>query len=317
MEVLKRIMEQETAGDPVRGCKWTRKTTGKISRLLQRIGIEVGERTVARLLKQMDFSLRVNLKSLESGLKNPPDPTVRDRQFRYIKRQWKEHEVKGLPVISVDTKSRELIGPFHQPGRVWADKPIHVLDHDFPSDAQGVGIPYGIYDVVNNKGFVSVGTSCDTAEFAVDSIRSWWLHCGQLQYPEAEEILILADCGGSNGYRTRLWKHQLQKVISDPFGLIIKVCHYPPGSSKWNPVEHRMFCFIGNNWGGIPLRSHETMLKYIRTAKTATGLRLMARLNKKKYLKGKKISDAQMRELNVKRDSVHPDWNYAIAPTGM
>ena len=288
-------MEHETAGDPVSGCKWTRKTTGKIAQQLKRAGIRVSAKTVGRLLKQMNYSLRLNLKCLESGQSKPPDPHQRDLQFRYLRSQIRCYKADGMPVISVDTKSRELIGPFHQAGRRWSQKPIKVLDHDFPSDANGVAIPYGTYDIIQNKGFVCVGTSRDTSEFAVDSIRTWWQKVGSRHYPDADRLLILADCGGSNGYRIRLWKQQLQIRLCSRFGLKVKVCHYPPGSSKWNPIEHRMFSFISNNWAAQPLLDYETVLKFIRSTKTATGLNIRALLNTKSYHKGKKVSDQQMK----------------------
>jgi len=310
-------MEHETAGDPVSGCKWTRKTTVKIAQQLKRVGIRVSAKTVGRLLKQMKFSLRMNLKCLESGLSNPPDPHLRDLQFRYIRRQIRTYCSQGLPVISVDTKSRELIGPFHKPGRRWSQEPIKVLDHDFPSDAKGIALPYGVYDLSCNEGFVCVGTSRDTSEFAVDSIGTWWLKAGSAQYPNADRLLILADCGGSNGYRTRLWKHQLQVAFCNRFNIKVKVCHYPPGSSKWNPIEHRMFSFISNNWAGKPLLNYETVLKFIRNTKTNTGLKIRALLKKKKYLKGIKISDQQMKNIALTRYTLRPNWNYSICPSRM
>ena len=294
-------MEHETAGDPVSGCKWTRKTTAKIAQQLKRIGIRVSAKTVGRLLKQMKFSLRLNLKCLESGQSKPPDPRQRDLQFRYIRNQIRAYSTQGLPVISVDAKSRELVGAFHQPGRRWSQTPIKVLDHDFPSDSKGIALPYGIYDLSRNKGFVCIGTSRDTSQFAVDSIRMWWLKAGLSHYPDADRLLILADCGGSNGYRTRLWKHQLQRAFCNRFSLEVKVCHYPPGSSKWNPIEHRMFSFISGNWAGQPLLNYETVLKFIRTTKTSAGLKIRAYLNKKQYLKGIKISDRQMKDIMLKR----------------
>jgi len=310
-------MEYETAGDPVSGCKWTRKTTLKIAQQLKRAGIRVSANTVGKLLKQMDFSLRVNLKSLESGLSKPPDPRERDLQFRYICSQIRCYAAQGMPVISVDTKSRELIGIFHQAGRIWTQYVIKVFDHDFPSDSEGIAIPYGIYDILRNKGFVCVGTSRDTAEFAVDSIRTWWLQAGSSHYPHADRLLILADCGGSNGYRTRLWKHQLHTAFCNRFGLQVKVCHYPPGSSKWNPIEHRMFSFISNNWVAHPLQDYETVLKFIRTTKTTAGLKIRASLNKKHYEKGKKVSDQQMQQIALKQYTLRPNWNYSIAPSKM
>ena len=310
-------MEYETAGDPISGCKWTRKTTLKIAQQLKRAGIRVSANTVGKLLKQMDFSLRVNLKALESGLSKPPDPRERDLQFRYIRSQIRRYTTQGMPVISVDTKSRELIGLFRQSGRKWTQFQIKVFDHDFPSDSQGIAIPYGIYDLLRNEGFVCVGTSRDTSEFAVDSIRMWWLQAGSSHYPDADRLLILADCGGSNGYRTRLWKHRLNIAFCNRFGLHVKVCHYPPGSSKWNPIEHRMFSFISNNWAAHPLKDYETVLKYIRTTKTTIGLKIRALLNKKHYEKGIKISNQQMQQIALKRYTLRSNWNYSIAPSKM
>jgi hypothetical protein len=269
---------------------------------------------VGKLLKKMDFSLRVNLKTLESGLSKPPDPRERDLQFRYIRAQILSYGAQGMPVISVDTKSRELTGPFHQSGHKWSQEPIKVFDHDFPSDSQGVAIPYGIYDLHRNQGFVCVGTTRDTSEFAVDSIRTWWSKAGSVHYPNADQLLVLADCGGSNGYRTRLWKRQLQVDFCNRFGLDVKVCHYPPGSSKWNPIEHRMFSFISNNWSAQPLYDYETVLKFIRTTKTSTGLKIHAYLNTKNYQKGTKISNKEMEEINLKRYTLRPNWNYSISP---
>ncbi|MHC4308164.1 MAG: ISAzo13 family transposase [Planctomycetota bacterium] len=310
-------MEHETAGDPVSGCKWTRKTTAKIAQQLKQIGIQVSANTVGRLLKRMKFCLRMNLKCLESGMRNPPDPHLRDQQFRYIRSQIRTYSSQGVPVISVDTKSRELIGSFHKSGRRWSQEPIKVLDHDFPSDSKGIALPYGIYDLSRNEGFVCVGTSRDTSQFAVDSIRAWWLKAGSAHYPDADRLLILADCGGSNGYRTRLWKQQLQVAFCNRFGLEVKVCHYPPGSSKWNPIEHRMFSFISSNWAGKPLLDYETVLKFIRTTKTNTGLKIRAFLNKKQYSKGIKISDQQMKNIEIKRYTSRQNWNYSICPSTM
>lgn len=310
-------MEYDTAGDPVSGCKWTRKTTLKIAQQLKRAGIGVSANTVSKLLKKMDYSLRVNLKTLESGLSKPPDPRQRDLQFRYIRSQIRAYSARGMPVISVDTKSRELMGSFHQSGRKWSQEPIKVLDHDFPSDSQGVAIPYGIYDLCRNQGFVCVGITCDTSEFAVDSIRTWWLQAGSTHYPNADRLLILADCGGSNGYRTRLWKRQLHVEFCSRFDIQVKVCHYPPGSSKWNPIEHRMFSFISNNWSAQPLYDYETVLKFIRTTKTKAGLKIRASLNKKRYQKGKKVSNKVMEQIDLRRYTLRPNWNYSISPVKM
>ena len=310
-------MKHETAGDPVSGCKWTRKTTAKIAKELKRAGIEVSANTVGRLLRKMKFSLRMNLKSLESGRRKAPDRRKRDQQFRYIRSQVQDYAAQGMPVISVDTKSRELIGPFHQPGRRWSQALIKVFDHDFPSDASGVAIPYGIYDFCRNEGFVCVGTSYDTFEFAVAAIRTWWQKAGAAHYPRAERLLVLADCGGSNGYRTRLWKHQLQLAFCNRFGLQVKVCHYPPGSSKWNPIEHRMFSFISSNWAAQPLRDYETVLKFIRSTQTVTGLKIRATLNTRQYQKGTRISEQQMQRIALKSYTRRPQWNYSITQSIM
>lgn len=311
-------MKYETAGDPMSDCKWSRRSTAKISKQLKRLGIRVSPRTVAKLLKEMTYSLRVNLKTIESGSGRPRDPQRRDRQFNYIKKQREDFTRRQLPVISIDSKSRELIGPFYRKGRVWSQEPIEVLDHDFPSDAKGVGLTHGIFDCQRNKGFVSLGTSHDTAEFAVDSIRTWWFRQGRHHYPDnTDEILILADCGGSNSYRTALWKYQLQVAFCDKTGLKARVCHYPPGASKWNPIEHRMFSFISINWAGQTLDSHETMLNYIRSTKTETGFHIRACLNTKTYEKGIKPSKEQMSKVCLKHARVNPDWNYTVTPSKM
>ena len=292
-------MKHETAGDPVSGCKWSRKSTRRIANELKRMGINVCANTVGSLLKAQGYSLRKNRKNLETPTGKPPDPERRDRQFRYIRRQRRAYEARECPVLSIDTKSRELIGAFHQDGRRWSIEPIEVFDHDFPSTAEGVGIPYGIYDTVRNEGFISVGTSKDTAEFAVAALHRWWTRMGVQAYPDAEEILLLADCGGSNGYRPRLWKQQLQEKFCDRVGMKVRVCHYPPGASKWNPIEHRLFSFISANWAAEPLESYETMLKFIRTTSTNSGLRVRAQLNQRKYQSGIRISDAQMSQIRL------------------
>jgi hypothetical protein len=307
-------MKHEVAGDPVSGCKWSRKSTYQIARQLNRMNIRVGPSTVGRLLRAQDFSLRKNRKNIEGASSKSIDPQQRDSQFLYIRRQRRSCEARDCPVISIDTKSRELIGRFYQGGRRWDRELVEVFDHDFPSQAQGTGIPYGLFDTGRNEGFVCVGTTCDTAEFAVDSIRTWWLQVGAQAYPQAEEILLLADCGGSNGHRNRLWKHQLQEGLCDRVGLRVRVCHFPPGASKWNPIEHRLFSFISANWVAQPLESHETMLNFIRTTRTQQGLKVRARLNTKSYVKGIKVSKEQMEQIQLKRYRVNPQWNYSIAP---
>jgi len=307
-------MKDATAGDPVSGAKWSRKSTKRIARHLRHMGIQVSANTVARLLKSQGYSLRKNRKNIEAPTGKPPDPQCRDRQFRYIRRQRQDYQAHGLPVISIDTKSRELIGRFHQSGQRWSPQRIDVFDHDFPSSAQGVGIPYGIYDLVRNEGFISIGISKDTSEFAVDSLRWWWSHIGQTAYPQADEILILADGGGSNSYRTRLWKHQLQQQFCNPLGMKVRLCHYPPGASKWNPIEHRLFGPISTNWAAQPLESYQTMLNFIRTTHTDSGLTVRARLNRRTYQTGIRVGDAQMQQIHIKNSRVNPKWNYTIEP---
>ena len=307
-------MKHEVAGDPVSGCKWSRKSTYKIARQFRRMNVGVCASTVGRLLKAQRFSLRKNRKNIESTSGKKHDAERRNRQFLYIGKQRRAYEAKGLPILSIDTKSRELIGRFYQDGRRWSRELIEVLDHDFPSQARGIGISYGIFDTARNQGFVCVGTSCDTSEFAVDSISSWWLQVGSRAYPQADEILLLADGGGSNSHRNRLWKQQLQEKLCDRLGLKVRVCHYPPGASKWNPIEHRLFSFISINWAGQPLESYSTMLNFIRTTKTEQGLQVRALLNQNQYTKGIKVTDEQMDQIRLKRARVNPEWNYSIVP---
>jgi len=303
-------MRHETAGDPMSGLKWTRKTTAKIAEALNQLDVSVSPKTVARLLKKMNYSLRVNHKKRSFG--SSPD---RDEQFRYLNHLRGWFTGRGEPVISVDTKKRELIGEFKNPGVTWEREPIAVKDHDFRTEALGVGIPYGIYDLQANRGHVFIGVSYNTPEFAVDSIQSWWSLEGRARYPSAAKLLILADSGGSNGVTPRLWKLALQQRLCDRHGLCVTVCHYPSGASKWNPIEHRLFGEISKNWAGKPLDSYETMLKYIRTTKTESGLRVRARLVTKQYEKGRKVSDAEMREMQIARPKKLIRWNYTLRPS--
>lgn len=307
-------MKNNTAGDPVKGYLWSRKSTYKIATELRRLLITVSASTVRRLLMAWGYSLRKNRKSLETPTKKPVDPERRNRQFLYIKMQRRRCEAEAVPVISIDTKKRELIGQFFQDGLSWGNESTEVFDHDFPSVANGIGIPHGLYDTVRNEGFVSVGISKDTSQFAVDHLGTWWIKYGRLAYPNAQEILLLADCGGSNGYRTRLWKQQLQECFCNRFGLTVRVCHYPPGASKWNPIEHRLFGPISSNWAAQPLNSHQTMLNFIRGTSTKTGLRVHASLNRRKYQCGIQISTAQMDLIRLKNYTSNPLWNYSVAP---
>lgn len=310
-------MKYETAGQPISGLKWTRKTTEKVSEQLKTIGIEVSANTVCRLLKNMGFSLKVNSKRIESGLNNPPDPEKRDQQFGYIGEMREHFALEGLPIISIDTKKKELIGNFKNNGTAWQKETVAVYDHDFPTDAQGKAIPYGIYDTQKNTGTVFVGHSADTPSFAVDCIETWWKSEGKKHYPKSDKLLILADSGGSNSYRSRVWKYKLQKQLCDKHGLSIHICHYPPGSSKWNPIEHRLFSEISKNWAGRPLESFETVLKYLRTTKTSTGLRVKAHYVRKKYETGERISDTQMEEIRIEKHEILSEWSYNLTPSKM
>lgn len=301
-------MRDATAGDPIRGLKWTKKTSRKLSRALKRRGYKVGSDTVRRLLQHRGYVLRANRKRLSR--KHDPD---RDRQMRYLTRQRRVFQKAGFPVISVDTKQRELIGNFKNPGRAWRQTSLAVLESDYPSNAQGVAIPYGIYDLTRDAGFVIVGTSHQTPEFAVAAIRRWWIKLGQRVYRRKKRLLIEADCGGANGSRCWLWKWELQH-LADEFGLTITVTHLPTSASKWNPIEHRLFCHIEENWSGQPLISYETVLKFIRTTRTETGLRCRAYLDRTAYETGHKVTAEQKAQINLKSHRVLPRWNYTIMP---
>jgi len=305
-------MEHETAGDPITGLKWTRKTTGKIAEKLKALDINVSANTVGRILKEMGFSLRVNHKKKPSGTKNPPKPADRDRQFIYIGELRERFAREGYPVISVDTKKKEAVGNFKNNGNSWEQKPIEVNDHDFRSDAIGMAVPYGIYDTILNQGAIFVGDSYDTPAFAVDCINLWWRIHGQKYYPNARELLILADSGGSNSNRSRVWKWGIQQKLCLKHNLTVTVCHYPPGSSKWNPIEHRLFSEISKNWAGVPLESYEKVIKYARTTTTATSLKVRARLIRKEYQKGQQVSDEDMNNLSIEKHDIFPNWNYTL-----
>ena len=302
-------MKHDTAGDPITGLKWTRRTTAKIAAELHSAGIEVSAKTVARLLKQMGFSLRVNHKKISRT-----SPEERDSQFTRIAQLREQCAAAGLPIISVDTKKKVLVGNFKNAGTAYSREPVQVKDHDFRSDAIGIAIPYSVYDLHANRGTVFVGTSYDTPQFAVDAIARWWRTEGERRYPDAGELVILADAGGSNAPRCRAWRYGLQHQLCNRHGLTVTVAHLPSGASKWNPVEHRLHSEISKNWAGRPLDSYETVLKYLRTTKTSTGLRVRASLIRKCYKKGIKISDEQMSELSIVSDDVIPTWNYTLSP---
>ena len=287
--------------------KWVRSSLRHLSDLLRKQGVAISRGTVGRLLKKLGFSLRAN----EKRLTGPPHPD-RDRQFRYIERLKRRFLRAGLPVISVDAKKKELVGDFKNAGRVWRRESDPVNAHDFRQDASDRAVPYGLYDLTHNRGYVAVGTSADTAEFAVDAIAAWWEEHGSKSFPGAEKILILADAGGSNSCRNRLWKLRLQEQLVDRLGLGVTVCHYPRGASKWNPVEHRLFGPISTNWAGKPLRCLGTLLGYIRGTKTETGLEVEAELMKRTYATKIKVSKEQMSGVRLVRHATCPTWNYTI-----
>jgi len=303
-------MRHDTAGDPMTGLKWSRRTTGKIAGELTTSGISISKNTVGRLLKGMDYALRVNRKQI-AATTNPD----RNQQFLYIGQQRESFARQGQPVISVDTKKKELIGAFKNSGAKWDREPVLVNDHDFRSEADGFAIPYGIYDTQANRGAVCVGTSHDTPAFAADSIARWWASEGRQRYPGAKEVLILADGGGSNGSRCRAWKKALQDRICNRFYLTVTVSHYPPGASKWNPIEHRLFSEISKNWAGEPLTSLEKMLNFIRTTTTEAGLAVNAYLIQGRYDIGVKVSDQQMRQLALRSHDTLGLWNYTLRPS--
>jgi transposase len=306
---LERLLTDETAGDPMSDAKWVRSSPAKISEQLRVLGHQVSASTVYRLLKGLGFSLRAN-KKRRGGAAHPN----RDEQFRYIASRRESFAASGLPVISIDTKKKELIGNFRNPGRVWCREPDEVNEHDFTSTAECRAVPFGIYDVTRNRGHVTVGVSNDTPEFAVTAIARWWQREGRPAHPAATAILILADCGGTNGNRCKAWKLGLQEKLCDRFGLTVTVCHYPPGCSKWNPIEHRLFSQISTNWAGKPLRSLALMLGYIRGTTTKTGLSVSAELDEETYRKSQKVAAEDMRRLTLEEHDTLPAWNYTLSP---
>ena len=307
---LEALVEPLTRGDPESPLRWTCKSTRALARELVSQDHPVSHEKVAQLLRGMDYSLQGNRKTEEGD--DHPD---RDEQFKHINNKVHKTMAGRNPVISVDTKKKELIGNFDNKGRQWrkVKNAARVNGHDFPDPSIPRAYPYGIYDLGLNRGFVNVGTDHDTAAFAVASIRGWWRHEGRRLYSKATELLITADSGGSNGYRIRLWKLELQKM-ADEIGLPISVCHFPPGTSKWNKVEHRLFSFISSNWRGEPLRDYETIIRLIAGTTTAKGLAVVCRLDRRKYRIGRKISDAEMARINLVPDKFHGEWNYSIRP---
>jgi transposase len=306
---LERLVEPVTRGDPESPLRWTSKSLRHLAAELVAEGYSVSYRTVGRLLKSLKYSLQGNRKTLE-GAQHPD----RNAQFEYINRQTKKRLAMGNPAISVDTKKKELVGNYKNGGREYRPEaqPDKVDVHDFIGEL-GRASPYGVYDIHDDSGWVSVGMSSDTAEFAVATIRRWWNSMGHDRYPAATELLITADCGGSNGYRIRLWKFELQR-LADELDIPVTVCHFPPGTSKWNKIEHRLFSFITMNWRGKPLRSYRTIVSLIAATTTETGLEVHSELDKTFYQKGRKITDAEMGTLNIRPHRFHGDWNYTVNP---
>jgi hypothetical protein len=298
-----------TAGDPLRDQRWLNCRLVDIQQQLADQGHQMSKPVISRLLRQHGYTLRANVK--QTAGKQHPD---RDRQFWYIRTQRRHHRDATLPVISVDTKKKELIGNFKQAGRIWCQEAEAVNVHDFRHDADGRAVPYGIYDLTHNCGTVYVGTSADTPAFAVDNLVQWCHTELRERYPTATRLLIEADSGGSNSARSRAWKYHLQKKIADSFGLTVTVCHYPTGTSKWNPIEHRLFSEISKTWQGCPLRSFALVLHYLECTTTQTGLRVRAHLMTTNYATGEKVSDAEMAMLNIRYHKVCPQWNYTIRP---
>jgi hypothetical protein len=291
--------------------KYVRRSLQTLSDELAVLAHPASPTTVAGLLRYLNYNLHVNVKRLTG----PPHPD-RNRQFDYIQEMIAQFRAEGWPIVSVDTKKKELIGNFKNEGATWSPAGHEVNAHDFLTDAQCRAAPYGVYDVLANRGHVVVGTSADTPAFAVDAIARWWGRIGMKRYPEAGALLVLADSGGSNGCRPRLWKYRLQH-LADRYGLVVTVCHYPTGASKWNPVEHRLFGPISTNWAGIPLRSPEVMLSCIRGTATQTGLRVTAEWRDRFYPKGVKVSRVEMSQLQMARHETCPRWNYSIAPSDL
>ncbi len=310
VDTLEALIADHTRGDPVSPLRWTCKSTRTLAQALARRHHPVSHVKVAQLLHALDYSLQSNRKT-EEGHDHPD----RDAQFRHIAATVKRGLAARSPVISVDTKKKELIGNYANAGQQWrpGQQPRAVQGHDFPAPEVPRAYPYGIYDVGRNTGFVNVGTDHDTGAFAVASIRGWWRHEGHRLYPAATTILITADAGGSNGWRLRLWKVELQK-LADETGVPIAVCHFPPGTSKWNKVEHRLFSFISSNWRGEPLRDSETVVKLIAKTTTAKGLTVTCRLDRRKYATGRKVTTDEMKRINLRPDRFHGEWNYVIAP---
>ena len=310
LQALDDLVEPESRGDPMCPLRWTTKSTRTLADELRRQGFEISHVTVADLLHRMGYSLQAPAKENEGA-----QHADRDAQFRHIDSQAREHLDAGQPVVSVDTKKKEVVGNLANKGREWQPEksPTRVDVHDFPDPEVGKAIPYGVYDLAANEGYVAVGDDADTAAFAVATIRRWWDEVGRVAYPDATRLLITADAGGSNGYRNRLWKRELGRLAADT-GLAITVCHFPPGTSKWNKVEHRLFSAISTNWRGRPLTSHQVVVNLIANTTTRTGLKVRARLDQGYYPTGTKVTDKELAAVPIAKHDFHGDWNYTIRP---
>jgi transposase len=307
---LERLVAEDCRGDPMQVLLWTSKSVRNLAVELRELGYDVHFTTVAHVLRSLGYSLQANRKTLEGS--QHPD---RDLQFRLINERVAGQIAAGQPAISIDTKKKELVGEFKNAGREWrpGGDPVKVSTHDFPSQALGKAIPYGVYDIASNEGFVNVGITAETAQLAVASIRAWWQDLGTERYPAATVLQVTADCGGGNSNRIRLWKTELQRLADDT-GLQIRVCHFPPDTSKWNKIEHRLFCHISQNWRGRPLVSYEVIINSI-AATTTAGLKVFARLDERDYPKQIEVTDQDLAAVNLTRDPFHPEWNYTISPT--
>jgi hypothetical protein len=310
LEMLDRLVEPDTRGDPESPLRWTCKSTRELAQALTAAGHPVSDDTVGRLLKQQGYRLQRTVKTLEGAWH--PD---RDGQFRYLNEQARSHLAAGQPVVSVDAKKKELVGRFANGGREWqlSGEPERVNVQDFPDPQLGRAIPYGVYDVGANRGWVGVGTDHDTAAFAVQTLRRWWQQVGRVAYPQADRLLVCADAGGSNGYRVRAWKTELARLAEET-GLVVTVCHLPPGTSKWNRIEHRLFSAISMNWRGRPLASHEVIVELIGATTTQTGLRVRAELDRGRYPLGTKVRDQELAAVPLVRHGFHGEWNYTMQP---
>jgi Rhodopirellula transposase DDE domain len=310
LPALDRLVDPDTRGDPESPLRWTCKSTRELAQALTAQGHPVSDDTVGRLLREQGYRLQRTVKTLE-GAQHPD----RDAQFRYLNEQAKQHLAAGQPVVSVDTKKKELVGRFANGGREWqpAGEPERVNVHDFPDPTLGKAIPYGVYDVGANRGWVGVGTDHDTAAFAVATLRRWWQQVGSRSYPQADRLLVCADAGGSNGYRVRAWKTELARLAGE-MGFQVTVCHLPPGTSKWNRIEHRLFSAISMNWRGRPLISHEVIVELIGATTTQTGLRVRAELDRGRYPLGVKVGDEELAAVPLVRHAFHGEWNYTLHP---